>query len=78
MNVALCKCGIDMTEHVGVYAWDDEIPEGEHAFDASGTKHRCEKFITAPLTQGIYLCPRPMYHDREDVACGPLTGKKLW
>lgn len=75
MNLALCKCGIDMTEHVGLDAWD-EIPEGEHAWDASGTKYRCEQLVT--VDGGVYLCPRPAYHDREGVGCGPLTGKKLW
>lgn len=77
MNLALCKCGIDMTEHVGVHAWDDEIPERGHAFDAAGTKYRCEGTITIPYI-GQFLCARPAYHTREGVACGPLTGEKLW
>lgn len=75
MNLALCKCGVDMTQHVGVQEWE-EIPEGDHAFDAAGTKHRCEELIAT--AGGVYLCPRPMYHDRESLPCGPLTGEKLW
>jgi hypothetical protein len=80
MNLALCKCGIDMTEHPHLEPWDDyptePIPEDEHAFDAAGTKYPCEKYVNTP--EGKYLCPRPMYHEQHDVVCGPLTGKKLW
>jgi len=66
-DLALCKCGVDMTEH-------DDITD--HEFDASGTRHRCEKFVTAFGHQ--FLCGRPMYHDEHDVPCGGLTGRKLW
>lgn len=62
-NIALCKCGVDMTEH--------DIVE-DHDFDASGTRHVCGEPI-----QG-FLCARPAYHDDSGVPCGPLTGKKLW
>lgn len=86
--LALCKCGIDMTEHK--YGdWDDEVPDilpgGEHMFDASGTKYRCEEIVTLSMldmTGNIvtlqWTCPRPAYHKQEGVECGPLTGKKLW
>lgn len=76
--LALCKCGIDMTVHKYSYEGDEyedeSLPpaEGEHYFDAAGTKYRCEEFING------YLCPRPAYHKQEGVECGPLTGKKLW
>jgi len=62
MDVALCKCGVDMCEHDGK----------THNFDAAGTRHRCCRQI-----QG-FLCARPMYHEDEGVPCGPLTGEKLW
>ena len=62
MNVALCKCGIDMTEH------DDE----NHVFEGSGTRHRCGALVAG------FLCARPWSHDGEGVPCGPLTGEKLW
>lgn len=82
-NIALCKCGVDMTQHeksvsCGVDVdWEefrllDPLYRFGHSFDAAGTKYRCEKFIKG------YLCPRPMYHKDEGVPCGPLTGKKLW
>ncbi len=80
MNVALCKCGVDMSEHVGVDPYDiddDPIPEGGHAFDAAGTKYRCEEFVVVNWEKHIYLCPRPAYHLQEGVKCGPLTGEKL-
>lgn len=60
--LALCKCGVDMTEH-------DDVG---HAFDAAGTRHSCGASV-----QGFH-CPRPKYHDEEGVPCGPLTGEKLW
>lgn len=63
MNIALCKCGIDMADHHDV--------EG-HEFDAAGTRHQCG----APV-QG-FLCARPAYHLDKGVPCGPLTGEKLW
>jgi hypothetical protein len=68
MNIALCKCGIDMSEH----------DEYGHAFDASGTKYRCEELIKVYGGGGVYLCPRPAYHLDEGVDHGPLTGEKLW
>lgn len=64
MNVALCKCGVDMCDH------DDA--DADHEFDAAGTKYEC-----ASPVQG-FLCARPRYHEQEGVPCGPLTGKKLW
>lgn len=66
-NIALCKCGADMMSH------DDE--DEDHTFDAAGTRHRCGDPI---IELGRVLCPRPAYHQRENVPCGPLTGKKLW
>lgn len=82
-NVALCKCGIDMTNHFYGKEYDElendpdfVLPEGFHYFDAAGTRHRCEEFVQA--AEGTFLCPRPAYHKQEGVSCGPLTGKKLW
>jgi len=66
MNVALCKCGVDCTEHG---EFDGEFT---HEFDAAGTKHECGKKIRG------FLCARPRYHEDEGVPCGPLTGEKLW
>jgi len=63
MNVALCKCGVDMTDHDAV---------DSHEFDAAGTRHRCESVVDG------YLCPRPAYHEQSGVGHGPLTGAKLW
>lgn len=77
MNVALCKCGVDMSQHDGVFDWDDEIPDGGHAFDAAGTKYPCEEYIEV-AGLGTFMCPRPMYHNQEGVGCGPLTGEKFW
>ena len=34
MEIALCKCGVDMTVH----------PRG-HEFDAAGTRHRCGALV---------------------------------
>ena len=61
-NVALCKCGTDMTDH-------DDLG---HDFDAAGTRYRCGGLV------GGYQCARPAYHDEHDVPCGPITGEKLW
>lgn len=85
MVLALCKCGIDMTDHskydgfhcgvdfdVEHFESLDEMYRFGHVFDAAGTKYRCGEFIRG------YLCPRPRYHQDEGVPCGPLTGKKLW
>jgi hypothetical protein len=76
MNIALCKCGIDMSEHPHMDPWPDyptePIPEGEHAFDAAGTRHRCEELVDG------WMCPRPAYHKEHGVPCGPLTGDRLW
>jgi hypothetical protein len=63
MNIALCKCGVDMGDHGS---------DLDHEFDASGTRHTCG----APV-QGFH-CARPGYHEEENVPCGPLTGDKLW
>jgi len=63
MSIALCKCGVDVTDHDAVE---------DHEFDAAGTRHVCG----APVDG--YLCPRPAYHPEEGVPCGPLTGTKLW
>lgn len=63
MDVALCRCGVDLSDH-------DEVTE--HAFEAAGTRHRCEEFVDG------YLCPRPRYHQRYQVLCGPLLGPRLW
>lgn len=69
--IALCKCGIDMSEH------DDS----KHSFDAAGTKYPCDKLMSnddCPTCGAKSYCPRPAYHDEEGVPCGPLTGEKLW
>lgn len=75
--IALCKCGVDMMEH-------DDI---DHAFDASGTKHRCDNLVETEAGSchicgaegyAYFYCPRPAYHDEHNVECGPLTGEKLW
>lgn len=63
MNVALCKCGVDVTDH-------DDVDD--HPFDPSGTRYPCGARINS------YLCPRPANHDEENVPCGPLIGLKLW
>lgn len=65
MNVALCKCGVDITDHY-------RVADEDHEFDAAGTRHRCTESVDG------YLCPRPAYHQDENVPCGPLTGHKLW
>ena len=64
MDIALCRCGVDMTEH-------DDV-DG-HEFVAAGTRHRC-----GVLTPEGWLCPRPAYHLEENVGHGPLTGEVLW
>ena len=64
MDIALCKCGIDMSDHE-----DEELG---HEFDAAGTRYRCGEPING------YLCPRPAYHRDYGVPHGPLTGAKLW
>lgn len=74
MDIALCRCGVDMTQHLDVEPWGNHylgFPLG-HAFEAAGTRHRCENLIAG------YICPRPKYHQQEGVVCGPLTGQKLW
>lgn len=83
MQIALCKCGVDMSVHPAL--WDDEEDtNADHEFDASGTKYRCEELIlvnyTGPVggTGDMYLCPRPAYHKDHGVPCGPINGKKLW
>lgn len=67
--IALCKCGLDMTEH-------DIDDDGGYVvgceFEAAGTKYPCEERVNG------YLCPRPRYHEQEGVPHGPLTGEKLW
>lgn len=92
MNVALCKCGIDMSEHEDLWSdrgreWteDDELKLNGHYFDAAGTKHRCEELIefatlssSGEIVRTTWMCPRPAYHKEKGVECGPLTGKKLW
>lgn len=67
MNVALCKCGVDMTKH-------DDVDS--HEFDASGTRHRCGETLSVDGKQ--YSCPMPYHHDEHGVDCGGLTGEKLW
>lgn len=49
MNVALCKCGVDTTDHY-------RVADEDHEFDAAGTRHRCTEQVDG------YLCPRPAYH----------------
>ena len=61
-DIALCKCGVDMTEHDGV----------DHEFDAAGTRHRCGEPVDG------FLCAMPAYHREHGVECGRLTGEKLW
>lgn len=75
MNLALCKCGTDMTQH-DIEGDENEYPF-DHPFDAAGTKYRCEELIhVTPKEQ--YLCARPAYHKDKGVLCGPINGKKLW
>lgn len=80
MSIALCKCGIDMSVHPCMDMWEDaaaeKLAEGDHNFQASGTKYICEEEIETP--EGVWLCPRPRYHEEHGVKCGPLTGKMLW
>lgn len=69
-----------MTVHKYMRFWDDypteTIPPEYHAWDGSGTKHRCEELVETD--EGTWLCPRPAYHKDHGVPCGPLTGLKLW
>jgi hypothetical protein len=69
MDIALCKCGVDMSEH-------DNIED--HEFDAAGTRHRCGLLVPVYPQGERFACARPAYHDEENVPCGGLTGRKLW
>jgi hypothetical protein len=73
-NVALCRCGIDMTEHGSGDGSDEELLMNGHVFVAAGTRHRCEEWLVGRVA----LCPRPRYHGEEGVECGFLTGELLW
>lgn len=75
MSIALCKCGLDMIEH-DLEGDINGNPVG-CAFEASGTKYRCEAMIHIQ-GHGTFLCPRPRYHEDHHVTCGPLLGRKLW
>lgn len=76
MNLALCTCGEDITDHPDAEYPDDPPGRVEHPFVASGTKYRCEERI--PLDGGYVLCPRPAYHKDHGVECGIVNGDYLW
>lgn len=94
MSIALCKCGVDIVEHDKIYK-DNGAPlqPFRHEFEASGTRHRCEKIygVTVKLqvtpddevvgkpVNEVLICPRPKGHDDVDggAPCGPLTGDIL-
>lgn len=60
-NLALCKCGIDMTVHN-----DEEIG---HTLEFAGTRHRCYKWLT---NGGV--CEMPHFHYEDSSSCRTVTG----